>query len=241
MNQAGFFGDRDKGSRRNIAQDGVVPAQQHFRTDQLAGHAHVRLEIQRKLIVFERAAQAAFQFESAIGVVLHVRFEQSCRVAPGLGTIHRNVGTAQDVGGILRPVGKCRHADACANAEGAAIDGQRPCQSFNQHFGNGQGVFGNVLFGGRGGFQQHDELVAAKPRDGRSGRRGVRKMTGDHLKHAIADLMAQASLIVLKLSRSISNTAPTWPERAVSDSMSPRMTMACCKLGKPVSASWKAA
>ena len=72
----------------------------------------------------QRGSQSALQLQAGIGGALHLRLEHANGVAAGgLGPIERDVGAADDVGGIVVVAGEQRHADAGTHGQHAAVHG----------------------------------------------------------------------------------------------------------------------
>ena len=94
LDQPGLFGYGNEGARRQQSALRMVPAQQGFHTDHLAGaHVDERLVVELELLLLDRLAQSGFQGVPLYRARVHLGREELVVVAAFLfGVIHRRVG-----------------------------------------------------------------------------------------------------------------------------------------------------
>ena len=91
---------------------GVWPAHQDLHTDDLLQLVKLGLVVQQQLPGLDRLAQILFQFQAVIGLKLQAgQIEGDAVASVRLGLIHRGIGMAQDLLGILALLGEDHHAD----------------------------------------------------------------------------------------------------------------------------------
>ena len=102
-NQPGFFGDRNKGTRINKTQLGVIPAYQRLKTHQGCGlQIHDGLVMVFKFIPLDRLAQIRFSFQQMQRFFMQGFIENFILgFAVFFGMIHCCVGVPDDVLGFI--------------------------------------------------------------------------------------------------------------------------------------------
>ena len=99
----GRLEQRDELVRLDLAERGVLPAQQRLDADQReVVEAVDRLVVQHELVLFERRAQVELELVAVLDVGAHLRVEHRVAVlAGGLGLVQRHVRVAQQIVGVL--------------------------------------------------------------------------------------------------------------------------------------------
>jgi hypothetical protein len=170
VDDAGVLGGRDERARPDEALLGIVPADERLGgVDALADRVEDGLEVQDELVALERTAQAGAERQACAGVD-RVGLVERGPAAAAARLLHRHLGAAQEVVGVVGVLGVDAHADACAEVELGAGDAVRPRERLaDQPSDDGGGVERTVLEVA----QHEDEPVAARAGDDVVGARDV--------------------------------------------------------------------
>ena len=103
QDQPAFFRQRDETIRRNAPEFGVVPAQQAFETDDgAAGDVYLRLVVEGQFPAQQDPAQIVFHVQALGALFGDLAVEETEAAQPVfLGAVHREVGVAQQFGGVV--------------------------------------------------------------------------------------------------------------------------------------------
>ena len=109
-NEAGRFGQWDEFRRRDPAQVLVFPAQQDLQSGNTIILLHLWLQVNFQGFAFNRLPQGAFQAQTVVHTLLHLRVEKAhFASAPGAGFGQSQIGIAQH--GLQIPVQIGKHGD----------------------------------------------------------------------------------------------------------------------------------
>jgi hypothetical protein len=179
--EAGLLGQRDEAIGRDEALLRVLPANQGLDPGHRSGAAiHLRLVVQRQLVVGDRSSQRAHQGEPfAAGLVL-IGHVQGVPAAGLLGDVHGDVGLAQQRVGVATVLGEHRDPGAGADGHLVPFEDQRRRERLDdllggQHRGPGVGVR-----------QDQRELVAAQAGHRVGGPQRLAQPEGDLLQELVA-------------------------------------------------------
>ena len=186
--QPGLLGERDEVRRRHGTADGVVPAEQRLEPGHLSfREVHEGLVAELELAFGERVAEVGLESPARLSFRVHPGCEEAESAAPfGFGAVQRQIGAFQKRIHV-QPVGwRQRDADAHADIERVAVDGERLRHRFDQPLGEHPGsvrLLGADLDDG--------ELVAAEPPDRVLFRQASPDAGGDRLEKHVSDRVAE--------------------------------------------------
>ena len=168
VNLPALLGDRDEAVRHDQALGGVHPADQRLHPDHARRlHLDDGLEVEDELLPVGGSLQVQLELEPLRERLVHVALEDLVAALPlALGLVHRQVGVAEQVLGLLQPD---RDPDAAGDEHLAALDLDHPLDRVEgeaRHPGDLDRLT-DVL-------DEDRELIAAEPGDGvrRSHHRG---------------------------------------------------------------------
>ena len=194
VDQPGVLGGRQKLSRGQQPEPGVLPAHQRLDAAQLAvDEADLGLVVQDELTGIQGAAQFAEQRQPGGAAGLVGRAEGDGTAAFALCGVHRDVGALEELDAVgAVPVGG-HGADAGLHAQLDAADVERRLQGRPDLLGGHQCARHPVDLR-----QQDGELVTAEPGDGIgiAQRRG--EPPSDLDQHGVTHVVAQAVVDVLE-------------------------------------------
>jgi hypothetical protein len=150
------------------------------------------VDLQQRLL--DHLAQLGLASETVGHAAVHLLVEdRRAPAAPALGSVHGEVGGADQVG-RAHPVGAQRDPDRDPDAQVAALDAERLLHRAQDPLGDHRrlGRLGEPL-------QQHRELVAAQARDGVAGAQRAGDPLGEGDEQLVADGVAEAVVDLLEL------------------------------------------
>ena len=192
--EAGFLGHRDEASGRDLAQFGVVPADQRLGAGDLtAGHVDLRLVVQAEVAPHQRLAHGVVDLHACQQVDVHLALVEAQRgAAMLLDPVHGVVGVLDQLGHGGTVLRVHRDADAAGDDEVHVLALKR-CR---QHV---QNALAHELTGAHVGLvQDHDELVAAQARHGVVGAQALLDPVRHLHQHHVAKAVAQRVVDVLE-------------------------------------------
>ena len=188
QDEPGFFGERDKFSRREHTVFGMQPADERFGTDDSsAAQADLGLIVEDQLFARQRVAKLAFELPLFFGPDIHFRAEeQVTRLVVGLHAFHRHVGKALQCGRVEAVFWIGCDADAGADMQGVRLDHERHAECSQQFFSDEAAVCALVDTD-----QGDDKLVAAVASQNVLIAQHATKALADLTQQFIADVMAK--------------------------------------------------
>ncbi len=185
--------DRKKLAGAEQSSRRVLPTDERFdRVGAPGAQIDLRLVVQDELVLFDCPADLRRERESlhAEEIVLHGVFLDAG--AGPLRHVHRDVGVAEQRGGVGAVVG-ASHADARAHVDLDAVDLERLFECERDVFGDHDRVLRVRQTG------QHDaELVAAEPRDGVLGAEPLGDPGADLVEQLVARLVPERVVDLLE-------------------------------------------
>ena len=185
--EAGLLGERNEFARQDEPALRMLPAQQRFGGNHLAGSQFdLRLQVQAQLAVARGLTQFTQQRQRFLAAGIEPGLVDLAAAALPLGHIHRQLRAADQLAGVASVHRMQRDADAGAQVDGLVVDLQR---LFEGALDAMRRLGGCRRIGVR---QQQRELVAAQT----SRRVGVARAEllqplGDVAQHAVAEVMTQ--------------------------------------------------
>ncbi len=173
----------------------VLPAHQRLDAEEL-GRLEVddRLELQEELVAGQRLVQVVLEPQALAQLFLHARVEHDVpSLAGGLRVVHRDVGVAQHVLGVVAGLRE-RDADAGGHQQLVAVDRERLPESVGHRGGDLL-----RLLERRDALEQHRELVAAEPRDRVGRARALHQPLRGGLQQPVADVVPERVVHVLEV------------------------------------------
>ena len=187
--QAGLLGQRDELARPEQTALGVLPAHQRLHSDDvLAVDRHLGLEEDAELLALDRLADRVLVVQARQRPLAGDLVEQHhTRAAGALGPVHRGVGVADQVVGILVRIGGDRDADARRGHRLARLQVEGQAERLEHALGHRHrvAVVEDVL-------AQDHELIAAEPGQRLVAAQGVTDPLGHRLEQLIAGAVAEA-------------------------------------------------
>ena len=193
LDQAGVFGKRNEGIRRDKPSFGVPPAHEclsarHATRAQL----DLRLEVQHELVALDCKAQIPNQAEPLRCVlILFWRVQRESAVIP-LRDIHRHISAPKQRHGIVAVIGRYCDADACTYVEAITGHDERRAKRSQERLGGGAGARRIV----RG--QEYGEFVTAQAHDQVRVGQGAAEARTNLLEQHVAVMMPKGVVDLLE-------------------------------------------
>ena len=158
--EAVLLGDRDEVVRGHEPAGRVLPAHERLeRHDAVLGERDDRLVLHDELVVLQRAAQVGLELEPGDRRRVHLGFVDAvAALALALGPVHRGVGVAQELVGVVAV--RAREGDS-----GARVDEDLLARDEERRLERVDEALRGLARGGRcrEALEQDRELVAAEP------------------------------------------------------------------------------